>query len=251
MSVFFDDARIDTWIPVYQSISSVFLLLPSVPNRPIELKLQAEILFRSSNCSNESHRKEVDDKFRSALLTVIRRHSAFALNPKDCIIDELIPHCITPPTSRKRRHHHHQHHHNTSPEVRHHSDDVTATGSRSVSVTRRRSSRSFRRHVNLPFNLTIEFRFATRLPAVGGGWPDEYHWARQRLDSLFYYFKQEVYRGAFTLSHRVESLQLDEVLDSVTLKYLKPVCDIGYVFNDRFLLCGRWPYNYIYLSLSL
>ncbi len=162
--------------------------------------------------------------FRSAVQATIRMQQACALNPGDCIIEDVVANCRNSADSRWRR---------FVADDRHQKqllDDIFSTlrerpGKRSVSQS--------------AFMLPIQFHFATRVPEAGGQWPDEYHRASNRLFGMFDYFERLVIQGTFTIKPAVTYIHIEEIKDSLTYAPVKAICDIGYKFNREILLCGK------------
>jgi len=67
------------------------------------LKLPSEILYHSTNCTNTTHLAELETKFQTNLLYVIRLHDTCSLNPKDCVIDDVTTFCRTADTTARSR----------------------------------------------------------------------------------------------------------------------------------------------------
>ena len=195
--------------------------------RPMELKLPAEIYYRSSDCRGDVGLNDVRVTFQSAVQATVRMQHACAMNPGSCIVEDVTISCSRDSNRKRRRRR------------------------RRYLVSRRHRLRALRTRThkrsvtNDGFVVPIQFHFATRVPETGGRWPDEYHSASSRLYGMFDFFERHVLDGTFTIAQRIRSPQIAVDKDSLAYAPLKAICDIGYQFNSKIKLCGKykisWP----------
>ena len=222
------------------------------PKRPMELRMPAEILYRTDDCSTESTRRRLQSEFQTSLQVIIRLESACASNPGDCIVEDVVATCGNRQPSRSRRNpgryqarlrrHPRRHRprsrrykHRESPRrVRRLVPSRRQRYQRQQAQLRRRRGRNSQRG---QFVMPVQLHLATRVPETAGQWPDQYHGASRRLFEMFDYFEKQVMAGTFRLRG---NLNVTVVNDSLTFYHVVAECDIGYQFNKAILYCGRW-----------
>ncbi len=221
------------------------LLFVAAPKRPHELRLPSEIFYTSNNCSKAENLNSVRVQFQSVLQATIRMQDACAMNPGECIVEDVVATCLEPgDESRSRRY--------IASFSRSESDARPGGAAHSsyrhssLSRPRRRSNNYYhqrRRSASdaaaaAGFRLPIQFYFSTQV-SEKGRWPTEYHKATTRLYGMFDYFENHVEDGSFTIRSLVTKLQVEEVQDSLTYAPVEAFCDYGYKFNEDILMCGK------------
>ncbi len=222
------------------------LFLLAAPRRPVEVRLPSEIYYTSSNCTHADQLNMVRVSFQSVLQKTIRMQHACALNPGDCIVEEVQAECRVPGEDDRARRYISSSETDSSPSrrtYRRYSYSSSALrhsrqrrGSRTKRKRRRDESGSLSSSEG--FRLPIKFHFGTRV-SEKGRWPIEYHRASTRLYGMFDYLESHVLDGTFTIKSRVNLTHLEEVRDSLTYDRVRAICDIGYQFNKDILLCGK------------
>ena len=194
--------------------------------------------YTSSNCTDSRDLSDVRIKFQSALQATIRGQNDCIMNPGNCLVEGVMTSCKVRHDSRWRR----------FAASRHRKHILASAGGGSDGVgrsaKRRRDAVSGRTppQPRTGFVLPIQFHFATRIPEVGGRWPDEYHNAHSRLLAMFDYFERVVLHGAFTIRRKVTRMSIEEIKNSLTYAPVKAICEshLGYKFNSNILLCGEY-----------
>lgn len=219
------------------------LLFLAGPRRPSRIRLPSEIYYSSSNCTQRDNLNMVRQSFQSVLQATIRMQHACAMNPGDCIVEDVVAECMVEGEDRYRRYISSSET-DTDPEgsssYRHSSRSPSRErrANNNYNNKRRRDETGVRPRSSTGFILPIQFHFGTRV-SEEGRWPIEYHKASTRLYGMFDYFERHVLDGTFTIKSRVTNLQVDEMKDSLTYAPVKAICDIGYKFNSDILLCGK------------
>ena len=186
--------------------------------------------------------------FQSVLQATIRMQHACAINPGDCIVEDVVASCLRDGEEDRFRRYISASETDTIPEgyssyrqssyspaSRERRANINNNNKRRRDVTGVAQSRS---SSPTGFTLPIQFHFGT-IVSEKGRWPMEYHKASNRLYGMFDYFERHVLDGTFTIKSRVTDLEVDEMKDSLTYAPVKAICDIGYTFNDEILLCGK------------
>ncbi|KAI0214769.1 hypothetical protein LSAT2_000070 [Lamellibrachia satsuma] len=215
-----------TWQPASRVPSCVR------PKRPLELRMPAEILFRTDDCSSESMLRRLQSEFQAKLQVIIRMQSACAFSPGDCIVEDVVATCNLRP-SRSRRSRTRRYPGSRLSRERRYVPSRRQRFQRQQAqlARRRRMGRHSRRG---QYVVPVQLHLATRVPETGGGWPDEYHSASHRLFEMFDHFEKQVMAGTFRLKR---NLSVSVEHDSLTFHHEVAVCDIGYQFNKNILLC--------------
>ena len=210
-------------------LSDPFLFHFAGPKRPQELNLPSEMYYNSTNCTDSRDLSDVRIKFQSALQATIRMQDSCVMNPGNCLVEGVMTSCKSRHDSRWRRY----------VAGRHRKHIISSAGSETGRPAKRRRDAAASRTRLALFTLPIQFHFATRIPETGGRWPDEYHNALSRLLGMFDYFERVVLQGAFTIRSKVTTMSLEEIKDSLTYAPVRAICDVGYKFNEKILLCGK------------
>ena len=188
--------------------------------------------------------------FQSLLQTTIRMQHACAINPGDCIVEDVVASClVNGEEDRFRRYISSSETDTSSPRgvvpFSHRQSSGPSSRERRANNNNNNKRRRDESGVLQPrsssstgFTLPIQFHFGTRV-SEKGRWPIEYHKASTRLYGMFDYFERHVLDGTFTIKSRVTNLQVDKMKASLTYAPVKAICDIGYKFNDDILLCGK------------
>lgn len=199
--------------------------------------------YTSSNCSASRDLSDVRIKFQSILQATIRLQNGCIMSPGNCLVEGVTTTCKVRHDSRWRRF-----------IARRNQKHILA------SAAGRDTEQSVKHRLNatptavadstlapVGFVLPIQFHFATRIPEIGGKWPDEYHSAHSRLLAMFDYFERVVSLGHFTIRSKVSEIAVEEIKGSLTFAPVQAICDVGYNFNRDILLCGKYtsffPFN--------
>ena len=207
------------------------------PLRPLEIKLPAELLYNTTDCTNSDGVSNVVSRFQAAVEAVLDT-GVCATNPGDCIVDEVNGRCRDANEVgflRSRRH-------MTQSSANHRRS--LANDRYTSSDSYRRSARSRRRRT-VNYILPVLFHFGTRVPETTGHWPDEYHNALRRLYGMFDTFESQLIEGSFSITHKVRDFHVEELRNSLAYHTEIAICDIGYQFETLIKLCGKWHWCYI------
>ena len=222
-----------------------YFLSFAAPKRPLEIRLPSEIFYTSSNCTQGDNINMVRVSFQSVLQATIRMQHSCAINPGDCIVEDVVVSCLVNGEEDRFRRYISSSETDTAPEgFSSYRQSYSPSRQRRANNNNNNKRRRYESGVqprsssSTGFTLPIQFHFGTRV-SEKGRWPIEYHKASTRLYGMFDYFESHVLDGTFTIKSRVTNLQVDEMQDSLTYAPVKAICDIGYKFNDEILLCGK------------